>query len=191
MTSDLILLCLGERTISGTVQEHRLAVRKNKSGPQGEEHPYTLRLVEAPEPDEDGDPVTTMVVDWKPAAAPGATSATGPGPDPWATARRQDQRTAALRLKKVLMSALAEQGADQEINGTTVRAVDQVTIRALFYQQTPADGSPAEKAKARRQQFKRALDWAETEKLIASYEINDVVYLYLCRHHQPDDEAEE
>ncbi len=35
---------------------------------------------------------------------------------------------------------------------------------------------------ARRAQFKRALDWAEAQELIASHEIDDVVYLRLCSH---------
>ena len=117
--SDVILACLGERTLSGTIKNTRLALRKNKAGQQGEVHPFTLRLVEAPEPDDDGQPITSMVVDWK--AAAGTPNAAGPAPDPWAGARRQDQRTAALRLKKVLMSALAEQGVDREIDGTTMR----------------------------------------------------------------------
>jgi hypothetical protein len=66
---DLVLACLGNKELSGSVTNTRLAVRKNRGGQQGKEHPYTLRMVEAPEPDEDGEPVTTMVVDWVPAGA--------------------------------------------------------------------------------------------------------------------------
>lgn len=46
----------------------------------------------------------------------------------------------------------------------------------------PADGTPKQKADARRAQFKRALDWAEAQELIASHEIDGVVYLRLCSH---------
>jgi len=60
--------------------------------------------------------------------------------------------------------------------------IDQEVVRGLYYAQTPADGTPKQKADARRQQFKRALDWAEAQELIASHEIDDVVYLRLCRH---------
>jgi hypothetical protein len=140
-------------------------------------------LVTAPEPDEDGDPVTTMVVDWT-SASPTGSGTAKPASDPWAAPRRQDQRTAALRLKQVLMSALADRGVDILIKGTTVRAIDEKTVRTLFYAQTPAEGTPTEKAKVRRQQFSRALDWAEAEKLIASHEIDDVDYLYLYRHYE-------
>ncbi|HYP63317.1 MAG TPA: AAA family ATPase, partial [Acidocella sp.] len=68
---DLVLACLGDKQLSGNVENTRLAVRKNRGGQQGKEYPYTLRIVEAPEPDEDGEPVSTMVVDWVPAPAAG------------------------------------------------------------------------------------------------------------------------
>ena len=64
--SDLVLACLGDKSLSGSVTNTRLAVRKNRGGQQGQEYPFTLRVVEAPEPDEDGEPITTMVVDWQP-----------------------------------------------------------------------------------------------------------------------------
>ena len=90
--SDLVLACLGDKSLNGSVTNTRLAVRKNRGGQQGQEYPFTLRVVEAPEPDEDGEPITTMVVDWQP-NTPGGNQAR-PGPDPWAQSRRQDQRAA-------------------------------------------------------------------------------------------------
>jgi AAA domain len=68
-SSDLVLACLGRKEVGGDVVNTRLAVRKNRGGRQGQEHPFTLRIVKAPEPDEDGEPVTTMVVDWQAAPA--------------------------------------------------------------------------------------------------------------------------
>ncbi len=53
---DLVLACLGDKSLSGSVSNTRLAVRKHRGGQQGREHPFTLRVVEAPEPDEDGEP---------------------------------------------------------------------------------------------------------------------------------------
>jgi hypothetical protein len=186
--SDLVLACLGDRSLSGSVSNTRLAVRKNRSGQQGQEFPFTLRLVEAPEPDEDGEPITTMVVDW----LPNTSGENRPGPDPWAQGRRQDQRTAVLRLKRVMMSAMAEHGVEREIppDGPGVRMIGQAVVRGLFYAQTPADGTPNQKIEYRRKQFNRALDWAEAQGLIASHEIEDVVYLRLCSH-EPDDDSEE
>ena len=180
--SDLVLACLGDKSVSGSVSNTRLAVRKNRGGQQGQEFPFTLRVVEAPEPDDDGEPITSMVVDWQP-NTPGGNQ-TQPGPDPWAKVRRQDQRAAVQRLKRVLMSAMAEHGVERKIppDGPAVRMIDQEVVRGLYYAQTPADGTPKQKADVRRQQFKRALDWAEAQELIASHEIDDVVYLRLCSH---------
>ena len=71
-SGDLVLACLGDKELSGSVTNTRLAVRKHRGGQQGQEYPFTLRVVEAPEPDEDGEPITTMVVDWLPPGGPGS-----------------------------------------------------------------------------------------------------------------------
>src|SRR5262249_53887111 len=97
-SGDVVLACLGDKEIRGSVTNTRLAVRKHRGGKQGQEYPFQLRLVEALEKDEDGDPITTMVVDWLP---PGSVAAPASPDDPWAKPKRQDQRTAALRLKRV------------------------------------------------------------------------------------------
>ena len=65
-SGDLVLACLGEKELSGSVTNTRLAVRKHRGGRQGQEYPFALRTVEAPETDEDGDPITTMVVTGSP-----------------------------------------------------------------------------------------------------------------------------
>src|SRR5215470_13568122 len=89
-SGDVVLACLGDKQVSGSVTNTRLAVRKHRGGRQGQEYPFTLRIVEAPEKDEDGDPITTMVIDWRPAGTAGGQAQ--PEPDPWAQCRRQDQR---------------------------------------------------------------------------------------------------
>ncbi len=184
--ADLVLACLGDKELSGSVTNTRLAVRKHRGGQQGQEYPFTLRVVEAPEPDEDGEPITTMVVDWLP-NSPGGNR---PEPDPWAECRRQDQRTAVLRLKRVLMDILADRGVDLLIppDGPTVRMVDQEIVREQFYSRTPVEGTPKQKRQLRFLQFKRALGWAEDQQLIGIEEIDDVTYLRLSR---PDQEEEE
>ena len=89
------------------------------------------------------------------------------------------------------MAILAEQGVDLPIRrmarrcGWSIRSV----VRKAFYASTPADGTPKQKRQFRYAQFKRALDWAEQERLIAIGEIGDITYIWLTR---PDpDEAEE
>jgi hypothetical protein len=113
-SADNVFVCLGHKELSGALTNTRLAVRKNRGGPQGQEFPFSLRLVEMGL-DEDGEPETTMVVDWLP---PGAAAQQAPIPpdDPWVKGcRQQEQRTAMVRLKRVLLEALAERGVDRPI----------------------------------------------------------------------------
>ena len=182
---DVVLACLGEKQVSGSVTNTRLAVRKQRGGRQGQEYPFQLREVELGK-DEDGDPITTMVVDWQPAGAVGAA----PPPDPWSQPKRQDQRTAVLRLKRVLMAELADHGVDLPIppDGPIVRMITQEIVRQRFYVQTPADGTPKQKADFRRQRFFRALGWAEDQELIGTGEIGGVDYIWLARLDPEDDE---
>jgi hypothetical protein len=187
-SGDVVLACLGDKQVSGGVTNTRLAVRKHRGGKQGQEFPFQLRMVEAPEKDEDGDPITTMVVDWLP---PGSAQAAPAPDDPWAKPKRQDQRTAALRLKRVLMTILAEQGVDLPIppDGPVVRMVDQKLVRKAFYACTPAEGTPEQIGRFKRQKFLAALDWAEQNQLIGAGEVNEVSYLWLARM-KPEDGQE-
>jgi hypothetical protein len=187
-SADSVLVCLGHKELSGAITNARLAVRKNRGGPQGQEYPFSLRLVEMGQ-DEDGEPETTMVVDWLPAGAAGAQSQ--PEPDPWSLSRRQDQRTAVLRLKRVLLEALKEQGVDLSVppDGPVVRMVDQEIVRQQFYGCTPAEGTPAQKTEFRRKRFNRAVDWAEDQLLIAVHEIDLVTYLRLSRPEETEGNA--
>src|SRR6516165_6153377 len=182
-SADVVLACLGDKQLSGSITNTRLAVRKHRGGKQGQEYPFTLRLVEAPEPDEDGDKVTTMVVDWLP---PGTAQATAPPDDPWALAcRQQDQRTAMLRLKRVIMTILAERGIDLPIppNGPVVRMVDQESVREVFYGCTPAeDGqTPKQQPQVRHSQFTRARCRAEQNRSIGVGKTGKVTSLLLTR----------
>ena len=130
-----------------------------------------------------------MVVDWLP---PGSAQAAPEPDDSWAKPKRQDQRTAVLRLKRVLMAILADQGVDLPIalDGPVVRMVDQNRVRKAFYAATPADeGTPERKGHFKRQKFLRALDWAEDEQLIGVTEIDGVTYLWLSRPSEEEGES--
>ena len=185
-SADSVLVCLGHKDLSGSISNARLAIRKNRAGAQGQQYPFTLRLVDMG-PDEDGEPTTTMVVEWLP---PGSAEAAPAPDDPWAKPKRQDQRTAALRLKRVLMMILAEQGVDLPVppDGPVVRMVDQKLVRKAFYVCTVADGTPEQVGRFRRQRFLAALDWAEQNQLIGAGEINEVSYLWLARPKTEDEE---
>src|SRR5215468_1901652 len=97
--ADVIWACLSDHEFgTGPATNTRLVVEKNRGGKDGMVFPYTLRLVEAPEKDEDGDPVTTRVVDWLP---PGSVEAAPAPDDPWLkSCRRDDQRVAVTRFKR-------------------------------------------------------------------------------------------
>jgi len=185
-SADLVLACLGERELSGRVLNTRLAVRKNRGGKQGIEFPFTLREVEHGEPDEDGESTTTLVVDWQ--HGPGVSQ--GPPTDPWQQSRQSSLRTTALRLKRILMSILAERGVDQPITpgGLVVRMIDKEIVREEFYAQTPADGTPEQKTELRRKQFSRVLEWAEAQELIGIREIEGLIYFWLSRPEPPHEE---
>jgi hypothetical protein len=189
-SAEVVLACLGDKHLSGSVTNTRLAVRKHRGGKQGQEYPFTLRPVDAPELDEDGDKITTMVVDWLP---PGTAPAVVPPDDPWALAcRQQDQRTVMLRLKRVIMTILVERGIDLPIppDGPVVRMVDQEIVREVFYGCTPAEEgqTPKQQRQVRHTQFKRARDRAEQNGLISVGNIGKVTYLWLTR---PDPEKDD
>jgi hypothetical protein len=202
-SGDVVLACLGDKQVSGSVTNTRLAVRKHRGGRQGQEYPFTLRMVEAPEPDEDGDPITTMVVDWLP---PGAAEAAMPPDDTWvAGCRRDDQRAGMTRLKRVFLTALAEHGVERPIpdalhvrtssppignevrtqsaDGPVVRMVNQEIVQDAFYLCTPGDPRQTQHSR-----YCRARDRAEQLGLICAGNIDDVTFLWLTRPEADQDE---
>jgi len=132
-----------------------------------------------------------MVVDWLP---PGSAETAAAPDDPWNKPKRQDQRTAALRLKRVLMMILAEHGVELPIalDGPVVRMVDEKVVRKAFYACTPTPTDDKEqKARFRRQKFLAALEWAEQNQLIGAGEIDEVSYLWLARPKAEDEEDQD
>jgi hypothetical protein len=205
-SGDVVLACLGDKQLSGSMTNTRLAVRKHRGGQQGQEHPFTLRMVEAPEKDEDGDPITTMVVDWLPAGA-AAQQAPLPLDDLWlAGCRQEDQRAGMARLKRVLMAALAGHGIERPIPSPTrvpnspptigdelgtsvgdtpvVRMVNQETVREAYYLCTPGDPRQTQYNR-----FTRARDRAEHLGLISVGNADGITYLWLTRPDPGNDEG--
>jgi hypothetical protein len=81
------------------------------------------------------------------------------------------------------MEILAGEGVDLPItpDGPAMRMVDEKLVRKAFYACTPADGTPEQKGRFRRQKYLAALDWAEQQQLIGAGEVNEVSYLWLAR----------
>ena len=88
------------------------------------------------------------------------------------------------------MGAMAEHGVSLPIppDGPVVRMIEQEKVREIFYGQTVAAGTPAQKAELRRKQFIRSLKWADENSIIAGHEIDGIDYLRLCRPGEDDDE---
>jgi len=88
------------------------------------------------------------------------------------------------------MTILPDQGVDLPIppDGPVVRMVDQKLVRKAFYARTPAEGTPEQMGRFRRQKFLAALDWAEQQLLIGAGEVNEVSYLWLARPQTEDEE---
>jgi AAA domain len=61
--ADAVLATLADKEINGTISNTRLAVRKQRDGRSGFEIPFTPQVVELGL-DEDGDPITAVVLDW-------------------------------------------------------------------------------------------------------------------------------
>jgi hypothetical protein len=180
-SADLVLACLGERALSGRVVNLRLAIRKCRGGPAGQEFPFSVREVQDPNLADE----STLVIQWEAAAHKAAAQ---PQKDPWEESRRTETRQAMLLLKRVLMAKLAASGIDLP-GEPTVRGIDREIVREEFYRQTPADGTDKQKQDFRYRRFTRALDRAVEKQLIGVREIASTTYLWLLPFQSDDDEG--
>jgi RecA-family ATPase len=173
--ADLILACLGEREVSGAVTNIRLALRKVRGGPQGQEFPFKARVVQIIERSDEDGLETTCVIDWETGAVPNKD-------DQWENAAgRQAQAKLAMRtLRRAMMKLLAEHGVEKalESGAIEVRMIDQELVRKEFYDNTAADGDAKQKQEVKRKRFNRTLDRAEEQGLIGRREIERVTYLW-------------
>jgi AAA domain len=171
-SADVVLALLGERTMSGDVKNTRLAVRKNRAGPSGQEIPFTVREVEVALSDDETS--TSLVVDWQVAAATGAK-----------TKAKDERWSKSLRLlRKCLMNMLAADAAREmrpHPDGPSVRAIDVETVHAEFHKSYPADGDKDNKQAARRKAFYRAMMTAQDRNLIGVREIESTTYIWFVQ----------
>ena len=166
--ADVVLALLGERTVAGKVTNTRLALRKRRSGPNGQEFPFTPREIKLGA-DQCGAPVTSLVIDWAPEAARAA-----PGKDKsWPKSLRLLQRT--------MMAVLADQGTDQcpFPNGPIVRAIDLEIVRSEFYKSYPADGDAKQQQEARRKAFNRAIREAQDISVVGVRTLDGTTLVWL------------
>jgi AAA domain len=167
--ADVVLALLGDKAISGEVTNTRLAVRKNRAGPGGRELPFGVRSVDMGT-DENGEPITSLVIEWSGQAA---------------TASPSDQRwsKSLSLLRRILMALLADIGKEVRpfADGPMVRACDLTVVREEFCKQYFADGTPQQKAHARRQAFSRAITAAQARELVMIRDIAGVQLIWLTK----------
>ena len=165
--ADVVLALLGDKAISGEVTNTRLAVRKNRAGPGGRELPFSVRSIDMGA-DDNGEPVTSLVIEWSRRAAPPPNAV-------WSKSLKL--------LRRILVAVLADNGQDIApfADGPVVRACDLDILRAEFGRQHPAEGNDRQKADVRRKAFKRAIDRALTDGLIATREVNGVQLVWLVK----------
>ena len=184
--ADIILACLADRTEEGLVSNTRLALRKRRSGVNGEEFPFRPRVVELGT-NKYGKPETTLVLDF------GADPNASPRPaqnDDWGKTKP------VLHLRKVIMALMAEHGEDIRPfpDGKPVRALKLELVEAEFRRSYPAGskGGPNTKEQTlntRLKAFKRAVEDAVIRKgVIVTREIHGVDWVWLTRR-SPDEDA--
>jgi hypothetical protein len=177
-SADVVLALLATKSITGEVTDTRLATRKRRSGPSGEEFPFTIRSVDLGV-DQHGARVTSLVVEWV------KQSPTG-------KAEEKDRWSKSLRLlRQVLMNVLVDHGVDCRPfpDGPIVRAIDLEIARQEFYRSYPAEGDTEKKKQvARRRAFHRAVTGAQEQGLLAVREINGTTFVWLAnaRDETPD-----
>jgi hypothetical protein len=167
--ADVVLALLGERNVAGKVTNTRLALRKRRSGPSGEEFPFASREINLGV-NQFGAPVTSLVIDWVSEAARAAPSKD----KSWPKSLRLLQRT--------MMAVLADQGTDQcpLLNGPIVRAIDLEIVRSEFYKSYPADGDAKQQQEARRKAFNRAIHEAQATSVVRLRVVDGTTLVWLA-----------
>jgi hypothetical protein len=173
--ADVVLALLAERELSGAISNTRLAVRKQREGEAGLVLPFTPKTIKVGT-DEDGDPITRVIIEWPQAAA--AFAGEAPKKDKtWAKSLQL--------LRRILMTILAEHGEDISPfdDDLVVRAVELKRVRGEFYRQyiVEDEGTEEQKAAARRQAWSRAIKAAQRDDLIACREIGGRELIWLVK----------
>jgi hypothetical protein len=171
--ADVVLAILADRELGGTVLNTKLGVRKLRDGAAGLELPFTAKAIEVGK-DEDGDPITRVVINWDPAATSTADTT-------------KDWSKSLQLLRRILMTVLTDHGknATPFLDGPVVRAVDLELVREEFCRQYPADGTSRQKADARRKAFTRSVKDAQTKSLIGMREVDGVQLVWLVKPEAP------
>jgi AAA domain len=171
--ADVVLALLADRAVNGAISNCRLALRKRRSGPNGQEFPFKPQVIDMGR-DARGKAVTTLVLDWG-----ASVEAPKSRKDDWG-------KGGGKLLRQIVMSLLAECGIELKpfADGPMVKALKLELVRAEFFKRRYADGD-TERAKqqAKRMAFQRAVEAAVDRGVIATREVGGVEYVWLISAH--------
>ncbi len=168
--ADVVFAMLGDKAITGEVTNTRLALRKRRSGANGEEFPFRARVVDMGV-NSRGKRETTLVLDWGGIVAPPKTSK-----DDWGKGK------GAKLLRRIIMSMLVDRSVDLKpwADGPMVRALKVEQVKAEFFKAHYAEGeTDAAKKHAKRMAFQRAVEAAADKSTIVIREVDGVEYVWL------------
>jgi AAA domain len=121
-SADTILAVLGERDEeTNTVDDTRVVVRKQRSGPQGDVFPFEAKLVNMGE-DSDHEPLTSRVIDWDVER-------------PEQQEKPKKKTEAQLAMEQAVTEAVAAHREHITVNGSVVEAVREEQVRPFFDEQ--------------------------------------------------------
>jgi hypothetical protein len=147
--ADIILSTLGDKTVTGSIINCRLVLRKRRGGINGEEIPFTPRVIDMGV-DEHGKQMTTVIINWHRGTQVGRTAA-----DNWGKGK------GVKLLRNIITSMIAQPGNSVQVNGQQVRALKVDQVRDEFVKGYWADGdTDRAKQQAKRMAFGRALQAA-------------------------------
>jgi len=143
--ADFVMAMLGEKTLAGKLENPRLALRKLKEGPQGEEFAFEPRTVKMGR-DQHGFEVTTVWIEWvyRP-------------PPPRRERQRQESRSVGM-IRQAVTEAIAAHGVDVEVNGRRVRAAPVGEVKAAFVRAN-RNWRPDSGDEARDRAWRRTMEW--------------------------------
>jgi AAA domain-containing protein/bifunctional DNA primase/polymerase-like protein len=169
--ADVIFACLGDRSEAGQVTNSRLALRKRRSGPNGEEFPFHGVVVEMGLNPKTGKMETTLVVNWEETG-----QARTPKKDDWGRSK------GVKILRRTIMNLLVDCGEQIKpwSDGPAVRALKVKLVESEFHKAYLTTGDTEEAKKhAKRMAFQRAIN--STGDKVVTREVGGIDYIWLSQ----------
>jgi hypothetical protein len=167
--AEAVLAMLGEKEITGKVTNPRMALRKVRGGPTGDEIAVKPRLVELGQR-EDGKPVTTFVIDWDRERSADDFIAAALDLN-----RRRPPPESLMTFMRALDEALCSCGKKMRprVDSPEILAVDREIVRKEFLK-----AYPAENRKSKDQAFRRCEKKALATNFVGHREVGDVSFFW-------------